>query len=442
MKGGGKGKQDNKKKDQATGPAAQMKISSFFQQRKQQFTQQKSLSDRSVVSPTLGKRKVREESEQEAKDATTSSSPPSSHVEAKSIETVAEEVQHRETETEEVVVAEVKWKKARVVLLEDEEHSGSDTEEDEEIRTEYEEMKSRVSVSKQRATSAAASRPPLRGEEEEEVKEKGEEKPRAMVSPTSRPRLVHANTVSNLKELKRRSPASAAKLGSALLARSPEARLRGREEETSNKEQGGKAVVEEEDRSRTRLRKETRTEQGHTIQVRHGDITAEVVGAVVNAANSHLAHGGGVAGAISRAGGREVQVESDRWVRQHGEVATGEVAVTGPGRMECDYIIHAVGPICFSRENMAKKDKELAAAVLNSLLKAEELELRSISLPAISSGIFGYPKKRCAEVMFSTALAFCRDHPDSRLRQIRFTNWDMETVTIFEQEFAKRFNSN
>jgi hypothetical protein len=93
---------------------------------------------------------------------------------------------------------------------------------------------------------------------------------------------------------------------------------------------------------------------------------------------------------------------------------------------------------------------------------------------AISSGIFGYPKKRCAEVMFSTALAFCRDHPDSRLRQIRFTNWDMETVrththfvlptpavvlflsrltffffflpclqvTIFEQEFAKRFNSN
>jgi hypothetical protein len=237
---------------------------------------------------------VREESEQEAKDATTSSSPPSSHVEAKSIETVAEEVQHRETETEEAVVAEVQWKKARVVLLEDEEHSGSDTEEDEEIRTEYEEMKSRVSVSKKRATSAAASRPPLRSEEEEEEKEKekGEEKPRAMVSPTSRPRLVHANTVSNLKELKRRSPASAAKLGSALLARSPEARLRGREEETSNKEQGGKAVVEEEDRSRTRLRKETRTEQGHTIQVRHGDITAEVVGAVVNAANSHLAHGG------------------------------------------------------------------------------------------------------------------------------------------------------
>jgi hypothetical protein len=96
---------------------------------------------------------------------------------------------------------------------------------------------------------------------------------------------VHANTVSNLKELKRRSPASAAKLGSALLARSPEA---------SNKEQRGKAaaVEEEKDRSRTRLRKETRTEQGHTIQVRHGDITAEVVGAVVNAANSHLAHGG------------------------------------------------------------------------------------------------------------------------------------------------------
>jgi len=69
--------------------------------------------------------------------------------------------------------------------------------------------------------------------------------------------------------------------------------------------------------------------------------------------------------------------------------------VTGPGRMECDYIIHAVGPICFSRENMAKKDKELAAAVLNSLLKAEELELRSISLPgtlfSLSLSILSYP---------------------------------------------------
>jgi O-acetyl-ADP-ribose deacetylase (regulator of RNase III) len=64
--------------------------------------------------------------------------------------------------------------------------------------------------------------------------------------------------------------------------------------------------------------------------------------------------------------------------------------VTGPGRMECDYIIHAVGPICFSRENMAKKDKELAAAVLNSLLKAEELELRSISLPGTLFSLFYY----------------------------------------------------
>jgi len=177
----------------------------------------------------------------------------------------------------------------------------------------------------------------------------------------------------------------------------------------------------------------------------------------------------GVAGAIMRAGGREVQVESDRWVRQHGEVPTGGVAgahqvlktillpliffataVTGPGLMECQVIIHAVGPICFRQENMAKKDKELEEAVHNSLLKAEELELSSISLPgalalsfhssfflevahpnlsiAISSGIFGFPKERCAQVMFSTALAFCRSHPDSHLRQIRFTNWDMETV--------------
>jgi len=234
--------------------------------------------------------------------------------------------------------------------------------------------------------------------------------------------------VSNLSELKRRNP----KAGHSP---QPSPTLSVRRKESTP----GEAGAPSRDRSRTRLRKEAWTPQGHSIQVRHGDITAEIVGAIVNAANSHLAHGAGVAGAIMRAGGREVQVESDRWVRQHGEVPTGGVAVTGPGLMECQVIIHAVGPICFRQENMAKKDKELEEAVHNSLLKAEELELSSISLPAISSGIFGFPKERCAQVMFSTALAFCRSHPDSHLRQIRFTNWDMETVSIFEGEFNKRF---
>jgi len=295
------------------------------------------------------------------------------------------------------------------------ESGDEDTEEDEEIQEAH---------AKRRRTSGTCMEQGKQGDEQEEEEE---------TSPSNKrrrreARLVHANTVSNLSELKRRNP----KAGHSP---QPSPTLSVRRKESTP----GEAGAPSRDRSRTRLRKEAWTPQGHSIQVRHGDITAEIVGAIVNAANSHLAHGAGVAGAIMRAGGREVQVESDRWVRQHGEVPTGGVAVTGPGLMECQVIIHAVGPICFRQENMAKKDKELEEAVHNSLLKAEELELSSISLPAISSGIFGFPKERCAQVMFSTALAFCRSHPDSHLRQIRFTNWDMETVSIFEGEFNKRF---
>jgi len=302
---------------------------------------------------------------------------------------------------------------------EEEEDGEEDTEEDEDIRLEYEEKKLTV-----RTTPEG---------EEEENRLQARSPSLLRPSPPGVRRLVHANTVTDLKELKRRSPSSVAKSLTLGHTHNRDQACR-REEESKN---NGDPI----DRSGTRLWKEVRTPQGHTIQIRHGDITTEVVGAVVNAANSHLAHGGGVAGAIVRAGGRMIQVESDKWVRQHGEVATGNVAVTGPGRMGCEFIIHAVGPICFNKDSMAKKDRELASAVENSLLKAEELGLRSISLPAISSGIFGFPKVRCAEIMFTTTLSFCRNHPDSTLRQIRFTNWDTETVSIFEEEFDKRFGS-
>jgi O-acetyl-ADP-ribose deacetylase (regulator of RNase III) len=80
---------------------------------------------------------------------------------------------------------------------------------------------------------------------------------------------------------------------------------------------------------------------GTRLQVRQGDITEEDVDAIVNAANEHLAHGGGVAGAISRAGGHDIQKESNQWVKKYGIVETGQVAVTGPGRMICKCVIHA-----------------------------------------------------------------------------------------------------
>lgn len=166
--------------------------------------------------------------------------------------------------------------------------------------------------------------------------------------------------------------------------------------------------------------------------MRQGDLTLEAVDAIVNAANEYLQHGGGVAGAIVRRGGVVIQEESDRWVRDHGRVPTGGVAVTGAGGLACRYVIHAVGPVWRGGER--NEAELLRQATANSLVKAEELKLRSIALPAISSGIFGFPKERCAQILVATALDFFAQHPESALREIRFTNIDAATMEIFKAE--------
>lgn len=101
-----------------------------------------------------------------------------------------------------------------------------------------------------------------------------------------------------------------------------------------------------------------------------------------------------MAGAISSRGGRAISAESQAWVRKHGRVKTGNVAYTSGGNLPCDYVIHAVGPIWRAKD--PKMDQKLASSIQNSLLCADKLQLTSISFPAISSGIFGFPKERCA----------------------------------------------
>jgi O-acetyl-ADP-ribose deacetylase (regulator of RNase III) len=164
------------------------------------------------------------------------------------------------------------------------------------------------------------------------------------------------------------------------------------------------------------------------IRVVQGDITLAETDAVVNAANSHLQHGGGVAGAIVRRGGRVIQEESDRV----GFVPEGEVAVTSAGDLAARYVIHAVGP----RGGDSEGDDKLARAVASSLAKAAELGLASISLPAISSGIFGFPKDRCAEILIETAWRYLAENPDGPLRQIEFVLFDDETAEIFRRELS------
>jgi O-acetyl-ADP-ribose deacetylase len=136
---------------------------------------------------------------------------------------------------------------------------------------------------------------------------------------------------------------------------------------------------------------------GQTIQIAQGDITAETTDAIVNAANEYLQHGAGVAGAIARKGGLAIQKESEAWVHKNGTVSHSKPAWTSGGNLAAKYVIHAVGPVWGDGD----EDAKLAAAIQGSLEVAETLNCSSISFPAISTGIFGFPKERAAGVIFS-----------------------------------------
>ena len=173
--------------------------------------------------------------------------------------------------------------------------------------------------------------------------------------------------------------------------------------------------------------------RGLKIQIVQGDITKEEVDAIVNAANEHLKHGGGVAGAIVRAGGYEIQRESDEIVRRNGPVPTGEAVVTSGGRLPAKYVIHTVGPVW--RGGESGEDEKLRNAVYNALLRAHELKLKSLSIPAISTGIFGFPKERAVPIFARAIREFMDDHPDTSLKLVRICNIDEETTNIFKENF-------
>ncbi len=153
----------------------------------------------------------------------------------------------------------------------------------------------------------------------------------------------------------------------------------------------------------------------------------EQVDAIVNAANEHLAHGGGVAGIISRKGGPTIQQESYRWVREHGPVSHESPAYTSAEKLPCRYIIHAVGPIWGS----GNEDAKLTAAIQGSLQIAESLGLQSISMPAISTGIFGFPKEQAARIIYKTIEEYYKEEQPSSLELIRLILYDQLTLTTF-----------
>jgi O-acetyl-ADP-ribose deacetylase (regulator of RNase III) len=172
---------------------------------------------------------------------------------------------------------------------------------------------------------------------------------------------------------------------------------------------------------------------GQIVKVCHGDLTEERVDAIVNAANAHLQHGGGVAGAIVRRGGRVIQDESDASVSAHGPAAHDRPALTGAGRLPCRAVIHAVGPVWGSGD----EDLKLAAAYRSSLDLARRQGFGSIAFPSISTGIFGFPVERAAPIALRVVREFCAAHPDSPLREVRFTIIDVPTVEAFRRALER-----
>src|SRR5512142_453867 len=142
-----------------------------------------------------------------------------------------------------------------------------------------------------------------------------------------------------------------------------------------------------------------------TLRLVSADLTGRDVDAIVNAANDRLQHGGGVAGAIVRKGGRVIQDESDKI----GFVPVGGAAITTAGKLKARYVIHAVGP----RMGEGDEDNKLKSAINSVLALAAGEKLRSISVPAVSAGIFGFPKDRCAKILVSEAAAFLNSHAET-----------------------------
>jgi O-acetyl-ADP-ribose deacetylase len=156
-----------------------------------------------------------------------------------------------------------------------------------------------------------------------------------------------------------------------------------------------------------------------------GDLLDEPVDAIVNAANGHLAHGGGVAGIISRAAGPELQAESDRLVRQHGPFATGAAVVTTAGKLPFKGVIHAVGP----RFGEGDEEAKLLSALQAAFGLAEQRGW-TVAFPAVSSGIFAVPLDICARA-YLEAVRACA------LSKVRLCLRDQPVIDAVLKELGK-----
>ncbi len=166
-----------------------------------------------------------------------------------------------------------------------------------------------------------------------------------------------------------------------------------------------------------------------TLELVEGDITDLDVEAIVNAANENLVLGGGVAGTIKRRGGPSVQEEC----RRIGSTGVGTAVITGAGKMKFRHVIHAVGP----RMGEGDEDRKLSAAVRSSLALADRHGLKSVAIPAISTGNFGFPVERCARLLLTEVHRYLQG--GTKLQRVIVCLFDEATWKLFARELRRGF---
>jgi O-acetyl-ADP-ribose deacetylase (regulator of RNase III) len=165
-----------------------------------------------------------------------------------------------------------------------------------------------------------------------------------------------------------------------------------------------------------------------TLELVEGDITGQGTEAIVNAANRWLAGGGGVDGAIHRAGGPQIMAEC----RKLGGCPTGEAKITTGGRLKARYVIHAVGPI-YSQEGPERSAELLASAYGRSLEVAAENGVRSLAFPSISTGAYGYPLAEAAQVALRTVMETLGAQPGEGIALVRFVLYGRRAFEVYRR---------
>ena len=174
----------------------------------------------------------------------------------------------------------------------------------------------------------------------------------------------------------------------------------------------------------------TRVFGAATLELRSGDITRQAVDAIVNAANSRLAGGGGVDGAIHRAGGPTIMEEC----RRIGGCPTGKAVATTAGRLPAKWVFHAVGPVY--RDGRRGESELLASVYASALNLADELGARTIAFPSISTGAYGYPLAEAAAIALRTTAAHLAS-PATGIRTAIFVLFDERTLAAYEGALAE-----